>query len=325
MLTRMDLWDHVVHCNAYNADAILRDSRLRQTRYKAPGMWADHAEIFPDLIAAALKRPGEGIIVDEPRPALLALGRKLGSLSKDPVAPRPPQPRPDEKRPDQARLIALLRQADEPLAETAADKAASRRRIMARAQAAEQVLAMRAGSPEALAALEHRVRNRTPHRDWPYRCQDGAAAMRALILLQAPRALEVARLALWRDDPALEPLIDPRYKNPRAWGDYNLKKGVFPALVRLPGRATEKLCRDYLALSAEEARRLGPADLQEQAGRTLLTLCRDTRTALELMTHPARVVRGRAILDCLGRVHEPWAREALEQGAPFALPCRVDP
>lgn len=323
LLTRMNLWDHVVHCNAYNAEAILRDPRLRQTRYKAPGMWGDHAEIFPDLIAAALRCAGEGIIVDEPRPALLALGRKLGPLSDQPVARAWRAATKPAKRPDEAELIRLLMQENEPLAETPADKAASVRRIMARAQAAEQLLAMGANSPEALAALEHRVRNRTLHRDWAWRCQDGAAAVRALILLRAPNALEVARFVLWRDDPALEPLIDPRYNNPRAWGDGHVKSAVFPAMEKLPGEGTERLCRDYLALPAEQVRRLGWPAVQESAGKTLLTLRADTPTALELMKHPSRAVRGRAILDCLARCDEPWARSALDRGASFALGYRT--
>ena len=43
--------------------------------------------------------------------------------------------------------------------------------------------------------------------------------VRSLILLRAPNAVPTARFALWRDDPALKPVIDPRWKNPRAWAD----------------------------------------------------------------------------------------------------------
>ena len=86
---------------------------------------------------------------------------------------------------------------------------------------------------------------------------DGAMAVRSLIRLRAPNAVEVARFTLWRDDPALEPVIDPRWKNPRAWTDFRVKMVIFPALEKCPGMATEKLCRDYLALSDAEARELG--------------------------------------------------------------------
>jgi hypothetical protein len=92
---------------------------------------------------------------------------------------------------------------------------------------------------------------------------------------------------------------------------------VLPALARHPGAATEKLCRDYLALSDDDARKLGPP-IFEEAGRTLLAVSPRTDTALELMKHRLPVVRGRAILDCLRRHAEPWARSALEKAAPHA-------
>src|SRR5207237_2314944 len=139
---RMDLWDHVAYCNPENGGAILRDPRLRLRRYKAPGLYSDRAEVFPDAIAAALKRPGDGLIVDDPRGVAVALGRKLGKLSKEPVSPRPPPTPPeDAKLPGEAELIARVRNADDwdRVAETAADQAASGKRIRARARAAEQL------------------------------------------------------------------------------------------------------------------------------------------------------------------------------------------
>ena len=57
----------------------------------------------------------------------------------------------------------------------------------------------------------------------------------------------------------------------------------------------------------------------DEAARALLALSPTTATALELLRHRLRVVRGRTILECLGRVEEPSARAALEQGAPHAL------
>lgn len=40
---------------------------------------------------------------------------------------------------------------------------------------------------------------------------------------------------------------------------------VFPALRRCPGPATEKLCRDYLALDDAAARRIGPPQFEQAA------------------------------------------------------------
>jgi hypothetical protein len=324
LLTRMDMWDQVAYCNAYNSGAILSDSRLKLRRYKGPSLYADRSEVFPDAIATALKRPGDDLIVDDPRGVAIALGRKIGRLSNAPVSPKPPVAQAGPKLRTEAELIAVVRDADDwnRIAETQVEQAASARRILARATAADQLFAVKASSNEAFAALEDRVRKRSLNKDWRYHGLDGAIALRTLILLHAPNAIETARFALWRDDPALDPLVDPRWNNPRAWTDWRLKEVVFPALKKFPGPESEKLCRDYLALGDEEAQRLGPPQFEEAAS-ALLALSPRTETALELMQHRLQVVRGQTILDLLARAEEPWARAALEKGAPYALTYQV--
>ena len=49
-----------------------------------------------------------------------------------------------------------------------------------------------------------------------------AISLRSLIVLHAPNAVDMARFVLWRDDPALEPLIDPRWNSPRASVDFRV-------------------------------------------------------------------------------------------------------
>jgi hypothetical protein len=326
LLTRMDVWDHVAYCNRENADVIVYDPRLRLLQYKAPGLYGDRSEVFPAAIAAALNKPGDGLIVDDPRGVTVALGRRLGPLSREPVSPVPVTPQLDSpNEPSEAELIATLRDAADwdRVAETPEDKTASGLCIRARAEAAERLLACKTASSDAFAALEARVRNRSLHKDWQFHGLDGAAALRCLILLRAPSAIETARFALWRDDPALELVADPRWSNPRSWTDFRVKMVVFPALEQSPGDVTEELCRDYLALTDEEARQLGP-DQFEPAARTLLAVSPGKETALELMQHRLQVVRGRAILDCLAHARESWAHTALEKGAPHALTLRVE-
>jgi hypothetical protein len=46
---------------------------------------------------------------------------------------------------------------------------------------------------------------------------------------------------------------------------------IFPALTQLPGAAAEKLCRDCLALTDDEARPIAPP-LFEEAGKALLAV-----------------------------------------------------
>jgi hypothetical protein len=324
LLTRMDLWDQVAYCNEETGGVILRDPRLKRCQYKA-SMYLDRSELFPDAIAAALKRPGNGLILEEPSAVALALGRKLGKLSTAPVSPRPPAKVIEYSQPpSEEQLTAILRDADDwdHVAETPADRAASSRRIRARARAAEQLLAAHTSSPTAFAALEQRVRQRSLHKDWRDHGFDGATALRSLILLGAPHAVDVARFALWRDDPALDPVVNPRWKNPRSWTDFRVKMVIFPALEQRPSPAAAKLCRDYLALSDKEASKLAPLEF-ESAARALLAASPQTATAVELMKHRLQAVRGRAILDCLAHLREPWALAALEQSAPFALRMRT--
>jgi len=130
----------------------------------------------------------------------------------------------------------------------------------------------------------------------------------------SPDAIETAHFALWRDDPALGWVLDPRWKNPLAQTDFRVKVVFFPTLAQRPSPAAAKLCRDYLALDDENARKLGPPQF-EQAALALLMASPRTETARELMRHRLQVVRGWAILDCLSHAKEPWARAAPEQEA----------
>jgi hypothetical protein len=297
------MWDHVGYCNTDHGGVILEDERYKPRRYKG-GLYLDRGEVFPDAIVAVLKNPGDGVIVDDPRGVAVALGRKLGKLSTEPVNQKPQL---EQFIPEaEANPFAILETTE-----------ATSDRILHRARAADQLLRLRV-SGDAFAVLEERVRNRALHKEWMYHGLDGATALRALILLKAPHAVGVARFTLWRDDPELEKVADPKYKNPRAWTDFRVKMVVFPALEHLPGEATEQLCRDYLALTDEEARQIGPPQF-EAAGRALVAVSLKTETALELMKHRLQSVRGRAILDCLAHAKEPWAKAALEQGASHAL------
>jgi hypothetical protein len=324
LLTRMDMWDHVAHCNTENGDAILQDPRLKLRRYKAPGMFEDRSETFPEPIAAAIHQPGDDLIVDDPRGVLVSLGRKIGQLSKLPVAPRAKTASANAELPDETQLIAILRNADDwnQVADSPEEQAASARRITARARAAGQLLAIKTASTEAFAALKERVHKRSLHKDWRIHGLDGAIALRSLLLLGAPEAVETARVALWRDDPALQPLVNPQWNSPRSVVDFRVKMVVFPALKNVAGPDAEKLCRDYLALSETEARRLGILQFQE-AAHALLAISPRFETARELLQHSLQAVRGRAILDCVAHADEPWAREALERHAPHALAYRV--
>lgn len=323
LLDRYDMWDHVAYCNGDNAAAIVANPKLKLCRYKG-GMYLDRSEVDAAAIAHFLERPGEGIILEDPRGVLVALRRKLGVVSSEPVAPIPPRlPRSMPGR-SVDELIALLSSADDwnHVADSPEEQAESAAQIRGRASAAEQLLLSQVRSPAVFAALEDRVRHRSLHRDWMYHGLDGAMAIRSLILLKAPTAVALARDVLWLDDPAVSVVQNPKWNTPRSWVDFRLKMLVFPALEQLPGTETERLCRDYLALSDEEAKTIGPQQF-EAAAKTLITVRPTVETALELMQHRSSEVRGRAILQCLKHSTESWALAALEKGAPHALAYRT--
>jgi glycerophosphoryl diester phosphodiesterase len=322
LLTRMDMWDHVAYVNRETGGSILRDARLKALRYKA-ALYIDRSDMFQEKIAAALLLPGNCVIVDDPRGVALGLGRKFDKLSSQPVAPKPAIAQKREMA-SEVELIATLNDAQDwnRIALTPDERAISAQHILRRAQAADSLLQCHASSAAAFAALEERVRNRSLHKDWRYHGLDGATALRALILLHAPKAIEASRFALWRDDPALRALAEPNLHQPPALLDWRIKSVVFPALTRSPSPNVEELCRDYLKLSDEEAARIGPSYF-ESAANTMLAIRPSTDTAVELLRHRIQAVRGRAILDCAAHADEAWARTALERAAPYALAYRA--
>src|SRR5262245_1002147 len=113
LLDRLDMWDHVAYCSDYNAGILRGHPKIKLCRYKM-GLYQDRVEMDDKRIKAALEKPGDGFIVDDPRGVLVALGRPLGKLSKEPVNSRLEQPSPAGK-PKQAvaELLTILRDADD--------------------------------------------------------------------------------------------------------------------------------------------------------------------------------------------------------------------
>jgi hypothetical protein len=70
-----DAWDHVVAVNNYNADSLLRHLKLRLLHYKA-GLFDGRRDMDSTAVRAALARPGEMVIVDDPR----VVARELEAL-----------------------------------------------------------------------------------------------------------------------------------------------------------------------------------------------------------------------------------------------------
>ena len=316
LLTEFDMWDHVVA-----SSALFRDDRIHPTLSKA-SMYGDRSEVFADAIAETLAKPGLMIILENPRCVARALSREVQTPSDTPYSDRIASWAQSDGAPGDDRtlteLLAVISNAtagsDIPQGGSQ-EEATDAAKILARSRAADALLLHDDASPEVLAALESRVRSRTLHRDWRYCGLDGAAALRALIGLRAPRAVDVARFCLWRDDPAVEAYANPEFHNPRSWTDWRTKITVFSQLESIPGEATEQLCRDYLQLSDDQAREIGIPQF-EQAARTLLCVSPKESTVDELLEHRLRVVRGRAVLYCLAHSEQLWTQAIVERYLP---------
>jgi glycerophosphoryl diester phosphodiesterase len=75
VLDEADAWDHVVAVNASTAPALAKDSRLKLLSYKGPGLFEGRKDLDPEAVRAQLDRPGQMIIVDDPRVAARELKR----------------------------------------------------------------------------------------------------------------------------------------------------------------------------------------------------------------------------------------------------------
>jgi hypothetical protein len=318
LIGRLDMWDHVVYGADDLAAAVLKDPRVRRLRYKA-NLFEDHWDVQPEAIARELKRDGEMVIVNDPRGTAVVLGRRLGKVSSKPVrsigAGR--SGGAVKRGPDPGAVLKDAADWDR-VSQTPQQQAERASRIVARAKAADALAKVGDLPPQALPLLEDRVRNRSLHPDWMHHGADGAAALRTLLAKRAPGAVALAREAIWRDDPALDRVQEKSFGTPRSWVDWRVKMIAFPALENCPGEETEAVCRDYLAMERDQSRNIGPPWF-EQAAHTLLVVSPTRETAVELMKHRLSIVRGRAILDCLARINEPWAKQALEEAAPHAL------
>jgi glycerophosphoryl diester phosphodiesterase len=75
MLDAADVWDHVVAVNTANAPKLRLHPKLMPLAYKIGGLYEGRRDVDPEAIKAALTRPGQMIMVDDPRVATRELKR----------------------------------------------------------------------------------------------------------------------------------------------------------------------------------------------------------------------------------------------------------
>jgi hypothetical protein len=324
LLERFDLWEQVILAPSEHGAAIVKDPRFKPLKYKTQ-LYSDHRDVDLREIEKAMTLDGSALIVDDPRGCVIAAGRRLGSISSSPASNVVTHLKEFEiGESDWPNILPIdstfgrVPRRDQFGPDSDEDYLAAAH-FTRRARVYEKWLR----HPELKGILsakgfEEAISDRYVHRDWRFHGIEETAELRLLVADAVPNAVDVARKCLWLDDPALDTALDPQFGNPRSWHDWRIKNIVFPLLESLPGEKTEKLCRDYLALSDEEARRIGLPQF-DAAAKTLLSVSPNERTALELLKHRHAGVRNRTVKVCLQHADEAWAIAALKQAAPHAL------
>ncbi len=348
-LDAADAWDHVVAVNESNAPRLVRDPRLRLLRYKAPGLYADRRDVDPEAVRAALRQPGEMILVDDPRIAAMVLERPryrpVPVVRTFRLVPRRPPPAAAvgaepfnpaahlaalERTLPPGSALALLQVIRTPFPETADGAADAARqadrtaRLVERAWAADRLGELNRRHRDVVRALEELVRQPTPHPDWHYHALDGALAARALGRLRATGSAAVlvealrARVARWPADWAAG-----AGANLADWAEARFNAHVLTALGELRSGPARRFLQAYLDPAAIEARTFG-APLVEEATRALLQQPLGEADLRALLRHPHSAVRGTAILECVDRPNAE-RRRVLGHEAPWALSLPAAP
>jgi Glycerophosphoryl diester phosphodiesterase family len=351
LLDAGDMWDQVVSINNYNSAALRRNPKFKPLAYKAPGLDDGRLDMDPAAVRAALAKPGNMIMVDDPRVGAWILKRAVhhvplpGNLraplppARVMVAPNtgsfsPPQflqalsQRIDRRSVRQlGKLLTAEFSGRDDLGGNAAYQRHREARIVERAWAAERIGQLGVKSPRRVRWLDRLIARRSLHRDWAYQGLDGVMAVRALGALGATSAVPMLVKTFLGVDPELKKMVQPRASYPYAWADFKLKSEIMDTLGRLRCRRSTLFLRRYLAMDQATAGKFAPP-LFEQATRSLLEQAGLTEAQLEaLLRSPNSAVRGTAILECLDhptparaaalRAVQPWAA-----GLPRADPPR---
>jgi hypothetical protein len=325
LLDAADVWDHVVYINESNAAALRKDPKAHCLAYKAFGWQEGRMDMNPERVRDGLAKPGNMIMVDDPRVAARELKRNTlrVPLSDHLRAPLPPDLpaavasqngrdsfsptaylRSLAKRVDSRSLddLGKLLAADFPqrtdLEGDAAHQQQRARGILERAWAAQQIGQLGTKSTRAVKLLEDLVAHRSLHRNFAYHGLDGAMAARALGVLGATESVPFLVRMFLVVDPDLKKMVKPPANYPYAWADYRLKREIICVLGELPCEESKKLLRDYLAMDEATAGR-SASPLFEEATRAFLCQKATAEELQGLLRSTNSAIRGATILACL--------------------------
>ena len=325
LLDAADAWDHIVEINTWNATTLRKNPKAQRLAYKAFGWQEGRMDMNPEKVRGGLAKPGNMIMVDDPRVAARELQRKTlrVPLSDQVRAQRAACALPTASSPTDASsfsvpayLRSLAKQvdgrsldalerllaADFPhrmdLDGDAARQQQRARRILERAWAAEKIGQLGNKSARAVKALEAAVAQRSLHHDWAYRGLDGGMAARALGVLEATESVPFLVQTFLAVDPELKKLVKPPANYNYAWADSRLKREIICALGELPCEESANFLRKYLAMDEATAGK-SAIPLFEEATQALLRQEITTGELEELLRSTNSTVRGAAILACL--------------------------
>ena len=342
ILDEADLWDHVVAINTDTLPKLLTHPKLKLLRYKG-AVYESRRDVDPAAVQAALARPGQALMLEDPRLTVRELKRVPYKPIPLPAAvfaewiktPSPTRSTSTNLVPIhhlrglQSRIspdsidevLMLLRPGDlserrQPQSNAELERRRTER-IVERAWAAERLGWIGRPSRRVLESLEFQVRHSSLHPDWRFNGLDSHTAARALGRLHAVEAAPVLVEAFRRVDSDLIRVRNPQWtNNPISWVDWR-KMMIVPALGDLRCDAARKFLLEYVALSEAEAREIAIPQFEE-ATKALLRQKLSRSEIHGLLTNSNSAVRGTAILQCLDQPTSDRTA-ALRQAAPWAL------
>lgn len=335
LLEEADAWDHVVHVSTPDTDRPFEDARVRPLVYKAR-LCENGRDMDPAAVAAALARPGEMILVDDPRVAARLLGRApyqplpytttLRIVAEPPLSTSLP-PEGDLGPIAVTRALAALPRANMPswllgLMSGRHNPAGPRHRLTERAWAAGRLGELGQTPRSVISALLRQARKPTPHPDRACSGLDALTAIRALGQLGATECAGDLIGLLYRppiraSEPGEGSLSADASSRPREAFEYRRTGYVLRALGELSCGASRHFLERYVRMGEAQVRRFGPPQFDE-ATRALLhqRLAWDDIARLLRSSNPG--VRTTAILECLDAPTEERTL-ALRTAVPWAL------
>ncbi|MCI0534981.1 MAG: glycerophosphodiester phosphodiesterase family protein [Verrucomicrobiales bacterium] len=340
LLDEADLWDHVVAVNTQTLPKLLANPKLKLLRYKGAAYEA-RRDVDPVAVKALLSKPGQMIMLEDPRLTAMELKRlpyapvplPSGLFTNWKKTPSPPASNATNLVPIQhlrilqnrsdadsvADMVALLSNNSEPDGSGGRpiDERRRRERIVERAWAAERLGHIGKKSKRVIELLEYQVQHPSLDPDWILNGLDGHAAARALGRLSASGSAPVLIQTFHRIDPELARVRNPQWtNNPLSWTDWR-KMMIVPDLGRLRCDASKQFLMRYVAMSEAEARELSVPQFEE-ATKALLRQRLNRSELFGLLQNPNSAVRGTAILECLDHP-TPDRKAALRKAAPWVL------